>query len=166
MGKVKSSGKSSFKSSGKSSFKSAGKGVKGKGKIVKKGKGKGKGKGKFKAASVNSEFWVKKEEEENRTDLGDKTYTGTVHRYNRKFGYGFVLPDNSGALPQKAKKKLAEAAAAAEEAGKEISDPNLLYFRKPDVNFEEGFKLEDDVAVTFKVYVDEKGAGACDVSRA
>ena len=57
-------------------------------------------------------------------------------------------------------------AAAAEEAGKTVSDPDMLYFRKPDVNHEEGFKLAEGTAVTFKLYIDDKGAGACDVSQA
>jgi len=146
------------KSSGKSSGKSGGK--------FQGGKGKGKGKGKKRAAPLASQFWEKKQENENRQVLGEKTYKGTVQRYNVKFGYGFISPTNPGGLPQKVKNKLSEQVTAAQEAGKEVSDPDLLYFRKPDVNHEDGFKLTEDVAVSFKLYIDDKGAGACDVSQA
>lgn len=144
---------------------------KGKGKVTrshdngndnaKKGKGKGKGK---RSAPLASKFWEKKEENENRQVLGEKTYTGTINRYNVKFGYGFVIPNS--AMPLKVKNKLSEAAQAAMQAGKDVDDPNKLYFRKPDVNHEEGFKLAEGVTVTFKLYIDDKGAGACDVSQA
>eukprot|EP00928_Gymnodinium_smaydae_P056117 TRINITY_DN39543_c0_g1_i1.p1 TRINITY_DN39543_c0_g1~~TRINITY_DN39543_c0_g1_i1.p1 ORF type:complete len:192 (+),score=54.03 TRINITY_DN39543_c0_g1_i1:73-648(+) len=145
----------------------------GSGKSARKGSGKtGKagGKGKRGAAPLSSKFWERKLEEEERHELGNKTYTGTIQRYSWKFGWGLILPDNAASLPKKVKAKLAESFAAAkakaEENGKEVGDPNALYFRKPDVNHEEGFKLAPDVAVKFKLYVDEKGAGAKDVSQA
>jgi len=47
-------------------------------------------------------------------------------------------------------------------AGKEVREKGLLYFRKPDVNHVEGFKLGRDAQVTFRVYVDEKGAVTID----
>merc|ERR1712007_239125 len=116
------------------------------------GKGKkGKGKGK-RAASLDSPHWERKLEDENRMVLGDKTYTGVISRYIFKNGFGFILPDKPQILPKKVKAKLAEVAAEAEEAGKEIN-PNELYFRKPDVNHEDGFSLRDDTPCTFKVYV-------------
>eukprot|EP00928_Gymnodinium_smaydae_P044213 TRINITY_DN2950_c0_g1_i1.p1 TRINITY_DN2950_c0_g1~~TRINITY_DN2950_c0_g1_i1.p1 ORF type:complete len:195 (-),score=44.03 TRINITY_DN2950_c0_g1_i1:168-752(-) len=136
----------------------------------KSGKAGGKGKGKKRAAPLSSKFWEKKLEEEDRHELGEKTYTGTIQKYSFKFGWGFIVPDNAASLPKKVKTKLAESFAAAqakaEESGKEAGDPNSLYFRKPDVNHEEGFKLAPDVKVTFKLYVDDKGAGAKDVSQA
>jgi cold shock CspA family protein len=143
------------------------KGGKSRGKGKSKGKSKGKGKGKKFAASVGSAFWEKKEDSENRQILGEKAYNGTIQRYQKKFGYGFILPDNPAALPGKVKSKLAAAVKAAEAAGKDVSDKNALYFRKPDVNHDEGFRLsEEGTPCTFKVYVDDKGAGACDVSQA
>mmetsp|Transcript_19791 Transcript_19791/g.54425 ORF Transcript_19791/g.54425 Transcript_19791/m.54425 type:complete len:176 (-) Transcript_19791:126-653(-) len=134
--------------------KSAGKG--------RKGKGKGK---KLRAAPLNSKFWERKVEGENREELGGE-YSGTVQRYLWKFGWGFIAPDDPEEIPRQAKDKLAEAQAAAEENGKEWTDANLLYFRKPDVNHTDGFKLTADVPVTFSVYVDDKGAGAYNVSMA
>eukprot|EP00438_Fugacium_kawagutii_P012797 Skav211677 [mRNA] locus=scaffold216:230798:233939:+ [translate_table: standard] len=94
-------------------------------------------------------------------------------------------------LPASVKKKMNEAEAAVEAEGKEVPPPppwtceastlegqlvkekGLLYFRKPDVNHEEGehrrgnrFKLSEGTAVTFRLYVDNLGAGALDVSMA
>lgn len=131
-----------------------------------KSKGKSKGKGKLRAAPLKSQFWEKKVEHEGRKELGDTAYPGTIQRYNWKQGWGFILPDSVAALPGQVKKKMKEAEAAAEAEGKEVKEKGLLYFRKPDVNHAEGFKLTDAVAVTFRVYVDDKGAGACDVSAA
>ena len=42
----------------------------------------------------------------------------------------------------------------------------LIFFRKSDVNQQERFKLCEGVAVTFKVYVDNRGVGAYEVSPA
>merc|ERR1711933_516900 len=136
---------------------------KGKGKGKGKGK-KGKGKGKRGAAPLNSNHWEKKLEEESRKVVGSRVYSGTIQRYNWKFGYGFITPDNPGSLPKNVKGKLQEMVESEKEKGKEVDDENLLYFRKPDVNHTEGFKLGEGVAVTFCVYVDEKGAGAYEVS--
>jgi hypothetical protein len=141
-------------------------GGKGKGR---KGKGGGKGKGRRFAASLTSKFWEKKEEEENRQSVGDDIFTGIITRYSSKFGWGFILPDDPDSLPQKVKNKLKNATAAAKKDGKEVKEPNALYFRKPDVNHSEDFKLggkDEDTPCTFKVYVDSKGAGAFDVSQA
>merc|ERR1711988_139774 len=133
-----------------------------------KGKGKGgkKGKGKRRAASLNSDFWENKVEEENRKELGDIAYPGVVQRYSFQQGWGFIKPDSLKALPAQVQKKITASEKEAEEAGKDVKEKGLLYFRKPDVNHEEGFKLAADVSVTFRVYVDEKGAGACDVTKA
>merc|ERR1712107_53440 len=93
-----------------------------------------------------------------------------VQRHNpalpRQVRIWFHPPESLAKLPQKVKNKLNDQVVEAEAAGKEVTNPDLLYFRKPDVNHAEGFKLSEDVAVTFKVYIDDKGAGACDVSPA
>eukprot|EP00413_Alexandrium_margalefii_P016176 CAMPEP_0204531002 /NCGR_PEP_ID=MMETSP0661-20131031/10932_1 /ASSEMBLY_ACC=CAM_ASM_000606 /TAXON_ID=109239 /ORGANISM="Alexandrium margalefi, Strain AMGDE01CS-322" /LENGTH=70 /DNA_ID=CAMNT_0051537127 /DNA_START=11 /DNA_END=223 /DNA_ORIENTATION=- len=36
-----------------------------------------------------------------------------------------------------------------------------LYFRRTDIN--EGVQLDKGMPVTFKVYTDDKGAGACEI---
>jgi len=91
---------------------------------------------------------------------------GTILMYSVRQGWGFIVPDEPEKLPKKVKAALDEALVAAEDAGKEVKDPNALYFRKPDVNHEDGFRVADNVPVTFQVYLDDKGAGACDVSPA
>eukprot|EP00929_Paragymnodinium_shiwhaense_P033205 TRINITY_DN18278_c0_g2_i1.p2 TRINITY_DN18278_c0_g2~~TRINITY_DN18278_c0_g2_i1.p2 ORF type:complete len:187 (+),score=60.11 TRINITY_DN18278_c0_g2_i1:80-640(+) len=125
------------------------------------GKSWGKGKGK-RAAPLKSDFWEKKLEGEGRQVLGNKAYSGTIFRYNLRDGWGLIAPDNVNSLPKKAKALIMEAAEKQGAAGKD--DTPVIYFRKPDVNHQEGFKLDKEVAVTFSVYVDEKGAGACEVS--
>mmetsp|Transcript_1372 Transcript_1372/g.2508 ORF Transcript_1372/g.2508 Transcript_1372/m.2508 type:complete len:221 (+) Transcript_1372:38-700(+) len=119
-----------------------------------------------KAAPLHSKFWIRKVENENREVLGEDAYSGIIQRYNLKQGWGFVLPDNPDELPQQVLQKLKEANKEAENIGKQVSDEHLLYFRKPDVNHADGFKLKTEVPVTFNVYVDDKGAGACDVTMA
>merc|ERR1712232_1159910 len=139
----------------------------GKSKSKGKEKSKGKGKGKFKrSAPLDSDFWVHKENDENRQVLTGPARPGSILRYKASQGWGFIVPDEPEKLPKKVKASLAESAAAAEEAGKTVTDPNALYFRKPDVNHEEGFRLAEGTACTFQVYIDDKGAGACDVSPA
>merc|ERR1711957_119881 len=131
-----------------------------------KGKGKGKkGKGKGRAAPLSSNFWDKKLDSENRTEM-DGEFAGTIARYNFKFVYGLILPDTPGELPGKVKNALAKSAKEKKAEGKDICDKNAIYFRKPDVVHDESFKLSDGAAVSFKVYVDNRGAGAFDVSQA
>merc|ERR1712151_364116 len=89
-----------------------------------------------------------------------------ISRYVGKHGYGFIMPDNPKALPKSVKAKLQESAKAVKASGKEVDNPDVLYFRKPDVNHEEGFKLTDGTPCTFQIYIDDKGAGACEVSAA
>mmetsp|Transcript_131307 Transcript_131307/g.262020 ORF Transcript_131307/g.262020 Transcript_131307/m.262020 type:complete len:209 (+) Transcript_131307:78-704(+) len=126
--------------------------------------GKGKGKRIMRAPPVNSEFWSNKLGEENREELGNEVYSGIIHSYNWKLGWGFIMPDNPEDMPQQVKDRLKESMNSAKAEGKDWADMNLLYFRKPDVNHTEGFKLGKDVAVTFCAYVDDKGAGAYEVS--
>ena len=102
-------------------------------------------------------------------DDGAKTFSGIIQRYICKSGYGFIIPDDPDSLPKNVKAFLAmqaNVAKVAKEAGQDYGDTNLLYFGKPDVNHQEGFKLAEGVAVTCQVYVDNKGAGAYEVSPA
>jgi hypothetical protein len=122
-------------------------------------KGGVKGKGKKGAPGANSPFWKEKEAGENRQVL-EGTYTGTIQSYNIKFGWGFLLPDSVEVLPAEAQEKIAQANVTAAEKGKE--GQNLLYFRKPDIVA--GVKVAKDQPCTFSVYIDDKGAGACEVS--
>jgi len=127
-----------------------------------KGKGKGKfGKGKEKkgAPPADSEFWQVKMSHENREVL-DGPFAGVIVSYNNKFGWGLIKPDNVEELPAQAQEKIQEANQAAEAQGKQAL--SLLYFRRPDLV--EGVEPQKDAAATFSIYVDVKGAGACEVA--
>mmetsp|Transcript_61480 Transcript_61480/g.198926 ORF Transcript_61480/g.198926 Transcript_61480/m.198926 type:complete len:237 (-) Transcript_61480:155-865(-) len=159
-------GKSSFSSKGATTSFSSGfaKGGK-KGKDKDKGKGKGKGKDKGKSAPpANDPFWEQKVSEENRIEGDGSMYTGTISSYNIKGGWGFLLPDDPISLTEDVQAALTEAAVQAEAKGKNIGDPNMLYFRKPDLA--EGYKAQKGAAVTFQTYTDDKGAGAHNISGA
>mmetsp|Transcript_100678 Transcript_100678/g.256215 ORF Transcript_100678/g.256215 Transcript_100678/m.256215 type:complete len:209 (+) Transcript_100678:59-685(+) len=132
-------------------------------KVKGKGKGKGKDKGKKKGpASFDSDFWTRKLEEENRTEL-EGSYTGTISKYIFKQGWGFIAPHDYESLPATAREALSKAHEDAEAAGKNVSDANWIYFRKPDVD-QELYPLKDGMAVNFTVYMDEKGCGACGIT--
>jgi len=126
------------------------------------GKGSAKVKGKTKSSPPkDSEFWTTKMESENRQVL-EGSFEGIVSSYNIKHGWGFIKPDNPELLPLEVQSKLAEMAVAELEKGKTVSDEQLLYFRKPDILAD--FKASKDAAVAFSVYIDDKGAGACEVT--
>eukprot|EP00929_Paragymnodinium_shiwhaense_P096858 TRINITY_DN5858_c0_g2_i1.p1 TRINITY_DN5858_c0_g2~~TRINITY_DN5858_c0_g2_i1.p1 ORF type:complete len:216 (+),score=61.28 TRINITY_DN5858_c0_g2_i1:66-650(+) len=167
-GKGGKSGKgSSSKGGGSWVFVPDSKSAKGASKGGSKGKGKGKGK---RAPGMNSPVWQRKLDEENRSELGNKTYSGTIAKYYWKFGWGFITPDNFNGLPKKVKEAVEAATQEAIEKaaanGKDADENHYIYFRKPDINHQEGFKIAPDTAVTFSLYMDEKGAGAKDVSPA
>merc|ERR1711862_625766 len=136
----------------------------GKGRGKSKGKGRGKGKGKRSAPSLDSSFWVDKVEEENRKQVGSNTFNGTIAFYKKSQGWGLISPDDLDSLPKNVKAKIEQDFKKVKAAGKEVSDKRI-YFRKPDVNHEDGFHVKEGTACTFEVYVDEKGAGACNVSQ-
>eukprot|EP00811_Abedinium_folium_P034502 NODE_7378_length_1584_cov_15.706932.p1 GENE.NODE_7378_length_1584_cov_15.706932~~NODE_7378_length_1584_cov_15.706932.p1 ORF type:complete len:372 (-),score=104.57 NODE_7378_length_1584_cov_15.706932:376-1491(-) len=104
---------------------------------------------------------VAQEALENRTIIPGRTFKGKVEMFMWRQGFGFILPDAPGSLPQNVKTKLAQMAAAAKTKGKEVQNPNLVYFRKPDV--QRGVRVEKGGAVTFQIYTDDKGAGACEI---
>merc|ERR1712217_277301 len=112
------------------------------------------------AAAMKSQFWERKKEEENRTELAG-TFTGTIVKYVFKSGWGFIEPDDYNALPEKAKKALKAAHAEVRANDKEVKNETWIYFRKPDVD-PEMYPLhrEDPYPCTFELYVDDKGLGA------
>merc|ERR1712110_1393863 len=146
---------------GKGKGKRTGFSGKGKGKRTIKGKGKGK-----RAPRVDSAFWSKKEDEENRKSVGSDTFNGTIIHYKRAQGWGFIKPEQPNSLPKNVKAKLEKASKELKAAGKEVANEYAIYFRKPDVNHDEDFKLVEGSPYTFEVYVDTKGAGASNVTKA
>eukprot|EP00435_Cladocopium_sp_Y103_P073406 s216_g43.t1 len=99
---------------------------------------------------------------ENRISMGVGTYRGLIAFWNWRQGYGFIRPEPNCLLPEKVVAKLAEQAEAARQRGKRIAEDTLLYFRKPDVAL--GLNPMQGSKVGFQVYIDDKGAGACDVT--
>merc|ERR1712146_504459 len=104
-------------------------------------KAKSGGKGKSSAAPLESKFWESKLEDENRQELGAKTYSGTVSKFFFRQGWGLIAPDNFDGLPKKVKEAIEAATTQSIEkaaaAGKEVDGTHTIYFRKPDVNHQE-----------------------------
>jgi len=100
---------------------------------------------------------------ENRKMHGNRAFQGTVELYNWRQGWGFIKVNAGINLPANINKKIAEMRQASEEKGKTVSDATdkILYFRKDDI--QKGVRLEKDQAVSFQVYTDDKGAGACEI---
>lgn len=96
---------------------------------------------------------------EHRQLVDGAVYSGTVNFFNIREGWGFITPAPTVPLPPVVQQKLMEAMEKAREKGKAGAD---LYFAKLDCA--PGFKPQPGAIVTFKLYVDDKGAGACDVS--
>lgn len=100
---------------------------------------------------------------ENRKKVSLQAYTGKVTWWSRKEGWGHILPDHHEILPAHVTAKIAEAAAKAKaKSGQARQVQDVLYFKKPDLV--KGTYPKEGLEVTFQVYVDDKGAGACDVS--
>jgi len=102
---------------------------------------------------------------ENRTSIGSGTFSGEVAFWNLRGNYGFIRIRPGQNLHPRVVAKLEEmqrvAEARARQRGKELSKEKLLYFRRPDCH--SGFVPRGGARVTFQVYIDDKGAGACDV---
>merc|ERR1719356_660408 len=100
---------------------------------------------------------------EGRKPMGG-VQSGTIVRALR--GYGWIKPANMAKVPKPVKDKMKEMTAekkanAAEHKEKEDTfDDDILYFRNADVEGYPAIRLKKDMEVKFKVYIDEKGAGA------
>lgn len=97
---------------------------------------------------------------ENRQPLDSTIYTGKVSIYNWRQGWGFVIPSNVGALPAQVQTKLQEMLEASKAKGKKAEE-QALYFAKADV--QQGSQIKEGEEVSFQLYIDDKGAGACEV---
>mmetsp|Transcript_77188 Transcript_77188/g.239714 ORF Transcript_77188/g.239714 Transcript_77188/m.239714 type:complete len:350 (+) Transcript_77188:94-1143(+) len=98
---------------------------------------------------------------ENRISMGLQTYMGKVGIWNWRQGWGFIKCNEGIPLPPRVLAKLAQQAQAARQRGKNVNDDKMLYFRRADCI--QGANLRQGADVTFQVYIDDKGAGACDV---
>ena len=81
------------------------------------------------------------------------TFSGIISTWVTGVGFCYVTPDDPDSLPQYVKDGWAKKAAM-------IGMPGQIFFRKSDVNQQERFKLCEGVAVTFKLYVVQRGEDA------
>jgi cold shock CspA family protein len=99
---------------------------------------------------------------ENRISMGPQTYSGEVAIWNWRGGWGFIRVEPSVVLPPRVMAKLAQQAQAAKARGRTITQEKMLYFRKPDCAV--SLMMNKGCAVTFQIYIDDKGAGATEVN--
>mmetsp|Transcript_70222 Transcript_70222/g.159423 ORF Transcript_70222/g.159423 Transcript_70222/m.159423 type:complete len:125 (+) Transcript_70222:3-377(+) len=97
---------------------------------------------------------------EHRVVLGSRTFTGTVEIYNWSRGWGFIKGTAGSVYPPNVVAKIKQMQEEAAKRGKTATDP-MLYFRRDDLT--PGMQIEQGQQVTFKVYTDDKGAGACEI---
>mmetsp|Transcript_78081 Transcript_78081/g.135431 ORF Transcript_78081/g.135431 Transcript_78081/m.135431 type:complete len:194 (+) Transcript_78081:63-644(+) len=106
-------------------------------------------------------------EEEGRTAVNQMMHEGVLVKRSKR--YGWIKPSKPAKLPKSVQEKMKAMVAEKKEAAlkydhEDTFDSDLIYVRMCDV--EEGVKIETDGAVKFKVYTDEKGVGAFDVTAA
>eukprot|EP00413_Alexandrium_margalefii_P008271 CAMPEP_0204529958 /NCGR_PEP_ID=MMETSP0661-20131031/10351_1 /ASSEMBLY_ACC=CAM_ASM_000606 /TAXON_ID=109239 /ORGANISM="Alexandrium margalefi, Strain AMGDE01CS-322" /LENGTH=375 /DNA_ID=CAMNT_0051536013 /DNA_START=68 /DNA_END=1195 /DNA_ORIENTATION=+ len=102
---------------------------------------------------------------EHRVVLGNTTFSGTVDMYNWQRGWGFIRVAEGVSMPPAVVAKVKKMQEDAKQRGKNSitgqGAGTSLYFRKTDIN--EGVTVDKGMAVSFKVYTDDKGAGACEI---
>mmetsp|Transcript_74538 Transcript_74538/g.198001 ORF Transcript_74538/g.198001 Transcript_74538/m.198001 type:complete len:320 (-) Transcript_74538:47-1006(-) len=99
---------------------------------------------------------------EHRQDTGPQVYNGTVSFYNWKRGWGLIAPDPEVMLPPRIQMELEQMQRVALEKSKSQKAEKAFYFAKDDI--EKGLWPKQGMRVTFRVYADDKGVGACDVN--
>merc|ERR1712217_784416 len=109
---------------------------------------------------------AEKQAELGREEQGDTFFFGEL--VQRRKSYGWVKPSNFGKLPSevqtKVKQMMQAKKASVKEHGSEneVFKQNVLFLHMSDV--QEGVKVEPGARVKFKVYTDNEGAGAYEVS--
>jgi len=102
---------------------------------------------------------------EHRVMLGNTTFSGVVEMYNWGRGWGFIKVPASVTMPPAVAKKVKQMQEEARQRGRNSitgqATDTMLYFRKADIN--PGVQLDKGTNVSFKVYTDDKGAGACEI---
>jgi len=99
---------------------------------------------------------------ENRIKMGVVNYQGSVAIWNFRQGWGFIKADPATMLPQRVASKLLQQQQAAIARGRQVSlDAKMFYFRREDCM--QGAELRKDMEVSFQLYIDDKGVGACEV---
>jgi len=145
----------------------------------KKGGGKGKKGGKRGEMKPFSELSDERKEEirmkheekhaeQGREPQGDTFYFGELIQRGKR--YGWIKPSAFGKLPSEVQAKVKEMVNAKRKTVKEsgstndVFKNNVLFLHMSDVD--EGVKVEQGCRVKFKVYTDNEGAGACEVTTA
>eukprot|EP00930_Biecheleria_cincta_P060918 TRINITY_DN464_c0_g1_i1.p1 TRINITY_DN464_c0_g1~~TRINITY_DN464_c0_g1_i1.p1 ORF type:complete len:194 (-),score=41.64 TRINITY_DN464_c0_g1_i1:129-710(-) len=172
--------KTSFRPAASSWGKSTGKSSKGAGKSGKSSWGKGKSGGKggksrktFSDLSEERKAEIRAKHEEKQQELGRELADDTIYfgeLVQRGKSYGWIKPSNFAKLPSDVQAKVKEMLKAKRQAVKqnnstnEVFKQNVLFLHMSDV--EEGVKVESGSRVKFKVYTDNEGAGAYEVTNA
>lgn len=97
---------------------------------------------------------------EHRVVLGSRTFTGQVEIFNWRKGWGFIKGTQGIVYPPNVVAKIKQMQEACKARGKSADQP-MLYFRRDDLS--PGMQVDQGTQVTFKVYTDDKGAGACEI---
>ncbi|CAE8651102.1 unnamed protein product, partial [Polarella glacialis] len=102
---------------------------------------------------------------EHRAVVSQESFAGEVSIWNYRQGWGFIKAAAGVSFPAAVQEKLAQqtqsAQSRAEKRGKTTTQEELLYFRRGDLK--QGVRLESGNAVSFQLYTDDKGAGACEI---
>jgi len=107
-------------------------------------------------------FPMLKENLEHRQPLGTQVWQGTVSFYQWRQGWGFVAPDPSVPLPTSIQLGLDHMHQLAQQKKPDGPAERGFYFGKADV--EKGLWPKQGMTVTFQVYADDKGVGACNIA--
>jgi cold shock CspA family protein len=102
---------------------------------------------------------------DNRQPLNNTVLKGTITFWNRDGGFGWIKPTSTLDKASQAalQEDLTKRQAKAKKAGKEEPKEAAIYFRRGDrANFDTRIGRSTDV--TFKLYKDDQGVGACEVT--
>lgn len=107
---------------------------------------------------------IQKQRIESRQLASQDYFYGSVTSYHKAKGWGYIWPDNAETLPASVQANLAFRAIRLAEKGVNMYEDGFIYFRKEDVAGD--CWIDEQIPVKFKVYMDSKGVGACDVMSA
>lgn len=104
---------------------------------------------------------ITEEHLEHREVIASSSHIGTITYWNWNRHFGLIKIAKPFKLPEKVQAKLNQMKQASQQKGKAATAETLLYFRKADLA--KGCNPREGLNVSFKVYIDDKGAGACEV---
>lgn len=104
---------------------------------------------------------ITKDALENRKITSPTLFKGTIVRNMWKQGFGYIEIAKGEKVGKPVTDKMAAMKKETETKGKKVTEGDVLYFRSADV--EEGKWLKKGQEVQFKIYMDDKGVGACEI---